>query len=81
MYIFILFLCTYIYKIWYIPFFCILLYATEIWKNILIFNIQDMANYTCHAENVAGKRISDSAVLIVYGKQIENECFNMILQC
>uniref|UniRef100_W8AYM5 Netrin receptor UNC5 n=2 Tax=Ceratitis capitata TaxID=7213 RepID=W8AYM5_CERCA len=29
-------------------------------------SLQDMANYTCCAENVAGKRISDSAVLIVY---------------
>ncbi|XP_018788809.1 PREDICTED: netrin receptor unc-5 [Bactrocera latifrons] len=31
-----------------------------------VVSLQDMANYTCHAENVAGKRISDSAVLIVY---------------
>ncbi|XP_053963967.1 netrin receptor unc-5 [Anastrepha ludens] len=31
-----------------------------------IVSLQDMANYTCSAENVAGKRISDSAVLIVY---------------
>ncbi|XP_017838929.1 netrin receptor unc-5 isoform X2 [Drosophila busckii] len=28
--------------------------------------LQHMANYSCSAENIAGKRISDSAVLIVY---------------
>ncbi|XP_030385691.1 netrin receptor unc-5 [Scaptodrosophila lebanonensis] len=28
--------------------------------------LQDMANYSCSAENVAGRRLSDSAVLIVY---------------
>ncbi|XP_067629271.1 netrin receptor unc-5 isoform X2 [Eurosta solidaginis] len=31
-----------------------------------VITLQDMANYTCSAENVAGKRTSDSAVLIVY---------------
>ncbi|XP_036332771.1 netrin receptor unc-5 [Rhagoletis pomonella] len=31
-----------------------------------VVSLQDMANYTCSAENVAGKRVSDSAVLIVY---------------
>lgn len=29
---------------------------------------QDMANYTCVAENIAGRRESDVAVLSVYGK-------------
>ncbi|XP_022228372.2 netrin receptor unc-5 [Drosophila obscura] len=28
--------------------------------------LQHMANYSCSAENIAGKRVSDSAVLIVY---------------
>lgn len=28
-----------------------------------------MANYTCVAENVAGKRIAEQAMLTVYGKQ------------
>jgi len=27
-----------------------------------------MANYSCSAENIAGRRVSDSAVLIVYGQ-------------
>ncbi|OWR44739.1 netrin receptor UNC5C like protein [Danaus plexippus plexippus] len=31
--------------------------------------IQDMANYTCIAENIAGRRESDVAVLSVYGKE------------
>lgn len=29
---------------------------------------QDMANYSCVAENIAGKRISEPALLTVYGK-------------
>ncbi|XP_002061121.2 netrin receptor unc-5 [Drosophila willistoni] len=29
-------------------------------------SLQHMANYSCSAENIAGKRVSDSAVLIVY---------------
>jgi hypothetical protein len=32
-------------------------------------SLQDMANYSCVAENVAGKRISESALLTVYGKR------------
>lgn len=30
--------------------------------------LQHMANYSCSAENIAGRRVSDSAVLIVYGE-------------
>ncbi|KXJ73695.1 hypothetical protein RP20_CCG015237 [Aedes albopictus] len=30
--------------------------------------MQDMANYTCVAENIAGKRVSDPVSLTVYGK-------------
>lgn len=30
--------------------------------------LHHMANYSCSAENLAGKRVSDSAVLIVYGQ-------------
>lgn len=30
-----------------------------------------MANYSCVAENIAGKRISEPALLTVYGKFIE----------
>lgn len=29
--------------------------------------LADMGNYTCVAENVAGKRLSDTAVLTVFG--------------
>lgn len=32
--------------------------------------LADMGNYTCVAENVAGKRVSDTAVLTVLGKSI-----------
>lgn len=32
------------------------------------FLFQDMANYTCVAENLAGKRISGPALLTVFGK-------------
>lgn len=32
-----------------------------------VFFIQDMANYSCIAENIAGRRESDVAVLSVYG--------------
>jgi len=35
--------------------------------------LQHMANYSCSAENIAGKRVSDSAVLIVYG-QYTSKC-------
>jgi len=38
-----------------------------------------MANYSCSAENIAGRRVSDSAVLIVYGQYFRGsragECF------
>lgn len=34
----------------------------------IVIPFQDMANYTCVAENVAGKRISEAALLTVYGK-------------
>lgn len=36
--------------------------------------LQHMANYSCSAENIAGRRLSDSAVLIVYG-QYKRKCF------
>lgn len=31
---------------------------------------QDMANYTCIAENIAGKKMSDAVSLTVYGKYL-----------
>ena len=31
--------------------------------------LADVGNYTCVSENVAGKRLSDTAVLTVFGKQ------------
>lgn len=33
-----------------------------------------MANYTCVAENVAGKRVAEQAMLTVYGKQFFMKC-------
>lgn len=33
-----------------------------------MFVSQDMANYSCVAENIAGKKISEAAALTVYGK-------------
>lgn len=39
------------------------------WLKINKLNFQqDMANYSCVAENIAGKRISEPALLTVYGK-------------
>ncbi|KAF4523674.1 hypothetical protein B566_EDAN006044 [Ephemera danica] len=35
---------------------------------VLSARLADAANYTCAAENIAGKRVSDPATLTVYGK-------------
>ena len=35
--------------------------------------LADMGNYTCVAENVAGRRLSDTAVLTVLGKYTSSE--------
>ena len=35
--------------------------------------LADMGNYTCVAENVAGKRVSDTAVLTVLGKRFSKQ--------
>ena len=44
--------------------------------------LADMGNYTCVSENVAGKRVSDTAILTVFGKCIECLfCFARSLFC